>query len=272
MTGFSVWLGCIVVAPLFLELGYRLSVRRSAASNTLMLTLGILTALAWFLCLGRSMAIYQQRIQLVHQVADLVAGAHRRAEFFPDLDRRWFRSQLCALLEVELAILEPTPNTNAEERMLPIMVSLMHHCATMKLPENYENRRENMNIQLNEVVAAHFRLHYALQEQLPGICWGVLGLLTACQLLTVGHNCLLEPRFLEEPQAGEEEETQSDESEKYRLHTKTGRFLLGWMCTLVCWVSISYLLLDFEDPQHGLVRLPINNLNELRTASQRDIL
>ena len=262
------WLG-------LLELGHRVGVagppqrgqwqRRLALNMFLLASVTLMTSLLWALCLNYSLTKYQERVKLVHQEADLAATAYRRAALFPVLDKRLFRAQLSAFLEAELAEFQPVDNIfadPAEQRIHPICESLMKHVVSMELPDAHEIRREGMMEQLSSMISSHYRLRYSLKERIPINVWySLLGLSSLCCFLT--GSCF--GRFYSDSEIGPTDVT---------IHSRQAqrRAWQIWVASLAIWGGLAGLLLNLDDPFRGVLKVGMENLQELKVASQRDLV
>jgi hypothetical protein len=265
---------CLLVWVALLELGHRVGIggpvklhwqRRLALNGFLLAAITLLTGFIWALCLNHSLSKYQERQKLVHLEADLAATAYRRTSLLPVLDQRLFRAQLSAFLEVELAEFQPHDNLfsdPSEQRIHPICDALIKHCAKMELPDAHEIRRDSMFVQLSSMISSHYRLRYSLQERLPKTVWySLLALSSLCCFVTGA--CF--GTFYSDS-------GQSHASETIHALPSQRRSWQIWIASLAIWCGLTALLINLDDPYSGILKISLENIQELKIACQRDLV
>jgi hypothetical protein len=227
-----------------IEAGFRLRRRwenPSAVGGSLLVVIFLLN----LLFLGMLLAQYRERTTLVHQLADVVAQAFRRSAFFPDLDRRWFRTQLTAVLVSELSDMHPGDNALSdpvETHIHTIFDALTMYTAKMELSEKIEARREPMLQILSQLVSFHYRLRYALRERLPQPIWVLLFTNFVVGSLLVG----------------------------FSNRAPNRREWVNWTAYLLLGIGLLFVMSDLDDPLNGFLQTPFDNLRELHVAFERD--
>lgn len=240
----TVFLILIISGIISLELGYRSRRQMESASpiaGTMLLVVFLLQIFSLALLLWQ----HRERTTLVHEEADIIAQAFRRSTMFPDQQRRWLRTQLGAVIEVELSDLDPGSSAmtdHVEDRIHPIFDSLTQYTAKMELSKEDEIRREPLIEVVTRLISIHYRLRYALRERLPAPLYGILYLSFILGGFLAG--------------AGNQ--------------SSTRREWVTWTAYLLISISLLNILQDLDDPLHGSISTPFENLKEIRVAFLKD--
>ena len=187
--------------------------------------------------------LHKQRIDFVHEEADAIGNCYRYTVLFSDADRRWFRSQLIAYLELKLSVPAVRPHFEdpLEARLSPLERDMVARVAKAELGEVGGQLRTDMLRNFSRMVSCHYRTRYAMSERLAPANWLFVTVLALLCAYAVGWNC---------------------------ADTKSGR---GPMVLYLCLVLVCLAVLhDLDNPQGGWIQVPMDNLADLRGAFLRD--
>lgn len=237
-----------LVAPLLvagLLFGYRLRAQRgeggASAPFTSWLLLPLFLTMAVYLY--QLQTLHRQRIDFVHDEADAIGNCYRYTVLFSDVDRRWFRSQLIAYLELKLS--EPAVRPHFEDplegKLNPLEREMVARVAKAELGEVGGQLRTDMLRNFSRMISCHYRTRYAMSERLAPANWVFLTVMAILCAFVVGWNC---------------------------AETKSARapMVLYLVLVLVCLA----VLHDLDNPHGGWIQVPMDNLADLRGAFLRD--